>query len=134
MSIDPNGPVCYCGTAGCVETFISGAGMERRYAEWFGDKKSLREIEADYSKGEHRAIRLMDWFFPNFGRAMANLINVLDPDIIVLGGGVSKMDCIYTRGVEEVAKRVFSDSLETPIVRHQIGDSAGVIGAALIGV
>lgn len=134
MSIDPNGPTCYCGTSGCVETFISGGGLQRRYAEWFGEKKTLREIEDDYLKGEHKATRLFDWFLPYFGRAMANLINILDPDIIVLGGGVSKMDCLYTRGVAEVAKRVFSDSLETPIVKHQIGDSAGVIGAALIGV
>jgi len=76
----------------------------------------------------------MQAFFRNFGRAMANLIDVLDPDIVVLGGGVSKFDAIYSEGVKEVARFVFSDSLETPIVKHQLGDSAGVIGAALIGI
>ena len=76
----------------------------------------------------------MQEFFRNFGRAMANLIDVLDPDVVVLGGGVSNFDAIYTEGVKQVAHYVFSDTLETPIVKHQIGDSAGVIGAALIGV
>jgi fructokinase len=76
----------------------------------------------------------MDEFFAHFGQALANLIGVLDPDIVVLGGGLSNVDELYTRGVAEVAKRVFSDSLETPIVKHALGDSAGVIGAALIGV
>jgi fructokinase len=76
----------------------------------------------------------MDQFFARFGRAMANLIAVLDPDIVVLGGGVSNIDELYKKGVEQVARCVFSDSLETPIVKHAIGDSAGVIGAALIGI
>jgi fructokinase len=65
---------------------------------------------------------------------MANLINILDPDIVVLGGGVSNIPELYTEGVAEVRRCIFSDSLETPIVKHAIGDSAGVIGAALIGI
>jgi fructokinase len=133
-SIDPNGPQCYCGQRGCVETLISGGGLEARYAEQFGVKKSLREIEKDFYAGEPKAIEFMKTFFRNFGRAIANLIDVLDPDMIVLGGGVSKFDALYTEGIAEVAKSVFSDSMETPIVKHQLGDSAGVIGAALIGV
>jgi fructokinase len=76
----------------------------------------------------------VDDFFAHFGRAVANLIAVLDPDVIVLGGGLSNVDELYTRGVAEVARRVFSDSLETPIVRNALGDSAGVLGAALVGV
>jgi len=72
-------------------------------------------------------------FFAHFGRAMANLINILDPDIVVLGGGVSNIDELYTEGVAQVRAAVFSDSLLTPIVRHALGDSSGVIGAALIG-
>ena len=134
MSIDPNGPKCYCGQLGCVETFISGGGLEARYAEQFGVKKPLREIEKEFYAGEPNAVAFMKIFFRNFGRAIANLIDVLDPDVIVLGGGVSKFDALYTDGIAEVAKFVFSDSLETPIVKHQVGDSAGVIGAALIGV
>ena len=133
-SIDPDGPQCYCGQRGCVETFISGGGAEARYAEKFGVKKSFREIEKDFYAGEPKAVEFMRIFFRNFGRALANLIDVLDPDIVVLGGGVSKFDALYTEGVAQVAKFVFSDSLETPIVKNQLGDSAGVIGAALIGI
>jgi fructokinase len=76
----------------------------------------------------------MKTFFRDFGRALGNLINVLDPDIVVLGGGVSQIDEIYTEGIHEVGKTVLSETLQTPIVRHQLGDSAGVLGAALIGI
>lgn len=134
MSIDPNGPACYCGQRGCVETFISGGGLEKRWAELHGETRKMTDVEADYYRGEARAVAFARTFFRHFGRAMANLINVLDPDVVVLGGGLSKFDAIYTEGVKEVARQVFSDTLETPIVKHQIGDSAGVIGAALIGV
>jgi len=133
MSINPDGPVCYCGTPGCVETYISGGGLENRYEEAYAVRRPLVQVEADYRAGEEKAVAFMQTFFRNFGRALANLINILDPDIIILGGGVSKMDELYTEGVREVERQVFSDSLETPIVKHQIGDSAGVIGAALIG-
>jgi fructokinase len=134
MSINPDGPLCYCGQRGCVETYISGGGLEARYAEKFGVKKSFREIERDFYAGEPQAAEFMKVFFRHFGRALANVIDVLDPDVIVLGGGVSKFDALYTEGVAQVAKFVFSDSLETPIVKHHLGDSAGVIGAALIGI
>jgi fructokinase len=134
MSIDPNGPACYCGQHGCVETLISGGGLEARYAEKFGEKKSLKQIVQKYQANDPPAVEFMKIFFRNFGRALANVIDVLDPDIIVLGGGVSNIDALYTEGITEVANSVFSDSLETPIVKNQLGDSAGVIGAALIGV
>jgi fructokinase len=133
-SITPDGPLCYCGQRGCVETLISGGGIEARYAEKFGVKKSFRDIEKEFYTGNTQTIAFMQSFFRHFGRAMANLIDVLDPDIVVLGGGVSNFDALYKEGVAEVAKFVFSDSLETPIVKNQLGDSAGVIGAALIGI
>lgn len=134
MSIDPCGPECYCGTKGCTETFISGGGLERRYEREFGVKRQLREIEKDYWDGRPEAVAFFEVFFCHFGRVMSNLINILDPDIIVLGGGVSKFSDIYTKGIGKVEEMVFNDCLLTPIVQHQIGDSAGVIGAALIGV
>ena len=133
-SIDPNGPACYCGQRGCVETLISGGGLEARHAEKFGGKKSLKEIVADYRAAAPPAVEFMQTFFRHFGRGLANVIDVLDPDIVVLGGGVSNIDELYSLGVAEVAKCVFSDCLETPIVKHQLGDSAGVIGAALVGI
>jgi fructokinase len=134
MSIHPDGPICYCGQRGCVETYISGGGLERRYAEQFGVKRSFKEIVQDYHAGDAKTVEFMQVFFRYFGRSIANLIDVLDPDMVVLGGGVSNFDALYTEGVAEVAKYVFTDSFETPIVKHQLGDSAGVIGAALIGV
>ena len=134
MSIDPKGPACYCGQRGCVETLISGGGLEARYAEKFGGKKSLKQIVAEFRAGDANAVTFIQTFFRHFGRALANVIDVLDPDVVVLGGGVSNIDELYTEGAAQVAKFVFSDSLETPIVKNQLGDSAGVIGAALVGI
>lgn len=131
--IDPSGPACYCGARGCVETFISGSGLENRYAERAGARRPASEVVAAWRAGDAAAVATMDDFFARFGQALANLIAILDPDVVVLGGGLSNVDELYTRGVEEVAKRVFSDSLETAIVKHALGDSAGVIGAALAG-
>ena len=134
MSIDPQGPPCYCGQRGCVESYISGGGLENRYAEKFGVRRPLREVTAAYLAGEPQAVEFVQEFFNRFGRALANLINILDPDIVVLGGGVSNFDALYTEGVAAVRRQVFTDELQTPIVKHQLGDSAGVFGAALVGV
>jgi fructokinase len=134
MSIDPRGPECYCGRRGCVETFISGGGLMDLYEAQHGRRRRLEDIVSDYRGGGHDARVFMEAFFDNFGRAMANLIAVLDPNIVVLGGGVSNIDELYTHGIEAIGRYIFSDALATPIVRHQIGDSAGVMGAALIGV
>jgi len=134
MSIDPAGPLCYCGQRGCTETFISGAGLQRRWTELYGTELGLRDIVTAYRAGDPAATEFMQTFFRNFGRAMANLINIIDPDVVVLGGGVSNVDELYTEGVRQVEHYVFSDGLDTPIRKHELGDSAGVIGAALIGV
>jgi len=134
MSIDPQGPLCYCGQRGCVETFISGGGLESRYAEKYGVRRSLKEIVADYLAGKPESVEFMQEFFNHFGRALANLIDILDPDIVVLGGGVSNVRALYTEGLAAVKKYVFTDELQTPIVKHQLGDSAGVLGAALVGI
>ncbi len=134
MSIDPNGPACYCGNRGCVETFISGGGLENVYLTETGSRKSAVEIVEAFRAGEPAARARMEDFFERFGRSLANLISVLDPDVVVMGGGLSSVRELYTVGREAVRKHVFSDSLETPIVPNQLGDSAGVLGAALIGV
>jgi fructokinase len=134
MCIDPDGPLCYCSQRGCVETFISGGGLENRYAEQFRAHKSFQEIEREFFAGEKIAVEFMREFFDRFGRALANLIDILDPDIVVLGGGVSNFPALYTDGVAAVRKYVFTDELQTPIVKNQLGDSAGVLGAALVGI
>jgi fructokinase len=133
-SIDPNGPACFCGQRGCVETLISGGGLAARYAEQHGEKRSFADVVERYRQGDPQAAVFMKTFLRNFGRALANLIDVLDPDVIVMGGGLSNVDELYTEGIAEVGRCVFSDSLETPIVKNRLGDSAGVIGAALVGI
>jgi fructokinase len=140
MVIDPQGPPCYCGARGCVETFISGGGLEARYRDAIARRSpaindlqgiaSTEQIHQGMLAGDALCVEVMDEYFSRFGQALANLIAVLDPDIIVLGGGLSKLPEIYTRGVAEVAKRAFTDELTTPIVQNSLGDSAGVIGAA----
>jgi fructokinase len=134
VTIDPHGPLCYCGKRGCIETFISGGGVENRYKDITGKKISLHEIVALFERKDPEASKVMNTFFENFGIALSNLINILDPDIVVLGGGLSNIEDLYTIGIEKVRKYIFNDTLETPIVKNICGDSAGVFGAALIGV
>ncbi len=133
MVIDPAGPECYCGARGCVETLISGGGLEKEYLRQYQRPASLPEIVRRFRAGESDDVKFMQMFFDRFGRALANVINILDPDVVVLGGGVSNIDEIYTQGIEAVRRSIFSDSMETLVLRHALGDSAGVIGAALLG-
>jgi len=133
-SIDPNGPLCFCGKRGCVETFISGSGLQGRWFEATGEKKPANDIIDLYRKGDKRATAAMEVFFDKFGIALSNVINILDPDVVVLGGGLSNVEELYTIGVEHVRKYVFNDTFDTSIVKNQCGDSAGVWGAALIGI
>ncbi|MBL8386292.1 MAG: ROK family protein [Burkholderiales bacterium] len=133
MVIDPAGPPCYCGARGCVETFISGGGLAQRFRAATGRGLDAAAIAAGADAGDLACVAAMDEFHARFGQALANLMAVLDPDIVVLGGGLSNVDALYDRGRAEVARRLFSDELTTPIVRNHLGDSAGVIGAALIG-
>ena len=134
MSINPHGPLCYCGKHGCVETYISGGGLENRFFEAFGERRTLKQIFQDHENGNDRTSSFVHTFYANFGVALSNLINILDPDIVVLGGGVSNINELYTKGVEQVRRFIFNDTLETPIVKNKCGDSAGVWGAALIGI
>ena len=132
--LDPAGPRCFCGAQGCVETFISGSGLERTYHERTGVKMAVSRIHQGFRAGEPACVDGMNRFFAHYGQAMANLIAVLDPDIVVLGGGLSNIDELYTLGRAHIGQRVFTDEFTTPVVKNQLGDSAGVIGAALIGI
>ncbi|WMJ72558.1 ROK family protein [Cytophagaceae bacterium ABcell3] len=134
MTINPAGPECYCGKRGCVETYISGGGLEKVYASKYQLNKKLPHIVEDYKKGEVHAKETMEAFFQHFGIALSNLINILDPDVVVLGGGVSNIDELYTEGIAQVKKYIFNDELKTSIVKNKCGDSAGVWGAALAGI
>lgn len=132
MSIDPQGPECYCGRRGCVETYISGGGLERMYATEYSEKKTWRDILEQARQNSSREKIFLERFLKNFGRAMGNLINILDPDMVVLGGGVSQTRELYSQGINEVKANVFGPDFKTEIVQHSLGDSAGVIGAACL--
>jgi fructokinase len=131
-AIDPAGPRCYCGQRGCVEALISGPALERRYRERAGVALPLETIVARARAGEAAARAVLAELLDGFGRAVANLIAILDPDAIVVGGGLSNIDELYTAGRDAVAAYVFNDELRTPILRNRHGDSAGVLGAALL--
>ena len=125
----PNGNECYCGKQGCVETYISGPALEKRWFEITGKKESLQSIVQDLS--DEKAKQWKKEFLENFGTGLANVIDILDPDVIVLGGGVSNIQFLYDQGKKAVYDKVFSDSIETPILKNSLGDSAGVFGACI---
>ena len=132
-AIDPVGPACYCGQRGCVETLLSGPALEAAYRDAGGAAPaSASAIATRATAGDAVATRVVDAWLGHFGRALANLIAILDPSVVVLGGGLSNLDLLYDRGRDAVARCIFNDELATPIVRHELGDSAGVIGAALL--
>jgi len=123
-----NGNQCYCGRRGCVETYISGPALEKRWTDITGRKEPLSEI-IDNSELN---LQWKQEFLDNFGISLANVIDILDPDVIVLGGGLSNIDFLYSEGQKSVYRNVFSDIVDTPIIRNKLGDSAGVFGAALL--
>jgi fructokinase len=127
------GPLCYCGRRGCLETFASGPAIERAYLEASGTRLSVAEVAARRASDPHAA-RAIEGLLEAFGRGLANVLDVLDPSIVVLGGGLSNLSLLYDEGRERVARYVFDDELRTPIVRHALGDSAGVLGAALLAL
>lgn len=126
-----SGGDCYCGKTGCVETVLSGIGLQNYYKQKTGIDKSLKEI-AQTTSVDPAADETMQRLMQMFGLAISNIINVVDPDAIVLGGGVGNIDLLYTRGVEEIKKHVFNPYLHTPILKPALGDSAGVFGAAML--
>jgi fructokinase len=125
-----NGNNCYCGKQGCVETYISGPSLEKRWKELTGKSQTMPEIVENID--DSNAKKWKNEFLENFGIGLANVIDILDPDAIVLGGGLSNIDFLYTEGKNSVYHKVFSDLVDTPILKNKLGDSAGVFGAALL--
>ena len=125
-----NGNSCYCGKSGCVETYISGPSLEKHWKKLTGKSQLLPEILLDIDNDVGK--KWKQQFLENFGYALANVIDIFDPDAIVLGGGLSNIDFLYTEGKESVYDKVFSDFIDTPIIKNKLGDSAGVFGAALL--
>ena len=129
-TLHPNGNPCYCGKTGCVETYISGPSLENNWTKLTGKSQSLPEIltstDNEYWK------KWKNEFLENFGYGIANVIDILDPNAIVLGGGLSNIDFLYTEGKKSVYDKVFSDLVDTPIFKNELGDSAGVFGACML--
>ncbi|MEL6831986.1 MAG: ROK family protein [Bacteroidota bacterium] len=132
--LDASGGLCYCGQVGCVETVISGTGMERYYKEQSGTERKLHDIISEYEKGTTDSLvnQTVERLIHFFGRGIANVIDILDPTAVVIGGGLSKVDLLYSEGVASVERQLFNPRLHTPILRPKLGDSAGVFGAAML--
>ena len=132
IQLEREGEPCYCGRRGCVETEISGPALERYYSKLSGKRLPLSEIVAASDGGEIDAEATLQHLFKQFGRALAIVVNILDPDVIVLGGGVSNISRLTTDGVLAVQESVFHPHPELRIVKNALGDSAGVFGAAML--
>lgn len=131
--LDESGGKCYCGKVGCVETILSGPALEKYYFSLTGNKTKLKEIvQTAQDKSDPAAIKTLERLHHFFGKATAQMINVLDPTYVVIGGGVGNIDSLYTCGASEVEKHVFNDHMKTKFVKPKFGDSSGVIGAALL--
>jgi len=123
---------CYCGRRGCVETVISGPALERHYALLSGRKASLKQIAASVGRDDF-ARQTIERLVAKFGVALAAVINILDSDLVIIGGGVGNIRQLYTPEAREaIAKNVFNHSFDIPLLPPLLGDSAGVFGAALL--
>jgi fructokinase len=124
------GPACYCGKRGCIETFLSGPGMSQLHRAATGLILSPAEIAERAEAGDVDCERSMQQYENRLARSLAHVINILDPDVIVLGGGMSNIPRLYTRVPDLWGACVFSDRVDTRLVQNRFGDSSGVRGAA----
>ena len=128
--LHPEGNICYCGNKGCVETYISGPALEKKWSNLTNQNQLLPEIIK--SSDNPNFLNWKKSFLDDFGLSLANVIDILDPDMIILGGGVSNIDFLYDEGKNSIYKKVFSDIVDTPITKNELGDSAGVFGACML--
>ncbi|TLU88592.1 MAG: ROK family protein [Chlorobium sp.] len=127
-----DGEACYCGRKGCVETVISGPALERHYRKLTGEAMTLDRIAASAAI-DSAARETIDRLIFYFGKALASVINILDPDICILGGGVGRIDALYSaEAVRSIERHLFNSELRIPLLKPLLGDSAGVFGAALL--
>ncbi|MET0385497.1 MAG: ROK family protein [Polyangiales bacterium] len=127
---DAPAPACYCGRSGCIETYLSGPALARDHAQHTGEQVTASEIAAHASAGDPAALASLERYAERLARGLAGVINLLDPDVIVLGGGVSQISWLYGRIPALLPHYTFSDHVDTRIVQARHGDSSGVRGAA----
>jgi len=132
-SLRGEGTPCYCGGRGCMETVCSGPALEGFYAAKSGAPLPLREIALRATAGDRWAEATLERLREKFAEALGAVLNLLDPDAVVIGGGEGNLDQLYTPGTREaVRSHLFNDRFDTPLLRPELGDSAGVFGAALL--
>jgi fructokinase len=124
------GPLCYCGKQGCMEMWVSGTGVALDHKTVTGKQKTTREIMAEFEAGDADAAATVERFEDRLARGLAHVINVLDPDVIVVGGGLSRFEHLYHEVPKRLASYVFGGEADTPTVQAVHGDSSGVRGAA----
>lgn len=125
-----HGIQCFCGKRGCIETYVSGTGFARDHHFVTGDKLSALEITQRADANDPKALATLERYYDRLARALASVINVLDPDVVVLGGGMSRYQPLYPELAQRLPSYVFSDCFTTPIVPALHGDASGVRGAA----
>lgn len=123
-------PACYCGRAGCVETYLSGPGMAADHRKHGGVSQSAAAIAAQAAQGDAACRATLDRYVERLARSLAVVINIIDPDVVVLGGGLSNIDALYRDVPRRWRAHVFSDDVRTRLARPRHGDSSGVRGAA----
>ena len=121
---------CFCGQHGCIETFLAGPGIAADHAAHEGVARAAPDIVSAAALGDAACNATLARYEERLARALAHLVNILDPDVIVLGGGLSNIDRLYTNVPRLWGRHVFSDRVDTRLVRHAFGDSSGVRGAA----
>ncbi len=124
------GPRCYCGKHGCIETFLSGPGLMKLHQLETGEAPGSAEIVQRAGQGDAICERTMQTYENRLSRSLAHVINILDPDVIVLGGGMSNIERLYANVPKLWGQWVFSDQVDTKLVKNRFGDSSGVRGAA----
>ena len=124
------GPPCYCGQRGCIETFLSGPAMENDHRARTGESRSTHDIAQAAHAGDAGACATITRYHDRLGRGLASVVNLLDPDVIVLGGGMSNLPGLERAAAEAMRPYVFSDAVDTLVRLHAHGDSSGVRGAA----
>lgn len=131
--LDESGGPCYCGRTGCVETVLSGPALQRFYKSVSGNELSLKEIMAHFNLGNDLAAKQTIHRLAHFfGKAVSVITNLLDPDVIIVGGGVGNINEVYTEGLASLRQFIFNNGVEVPILKPSLGDSAGVFGAAAL--
>ena len=134
MAVEPDGEPCFCGNRGCVETLISGTGLTAAFKKAYGRDATAEAIVAGARRKDPDCQAIFNQYLNAFGRCVGGVISLLDPDAVILGGGLSNIDELYRQGAEQARRYAFHPDPHTPILKNALGDSAGVFGAAWIGI